>query len=250
VWSGLAIPQEVFDLLSQKAVVMPRPAGSAYSAWSKAVSVGCDVDLSSAVVAYRPAAGEERSVAAQEVSSVALLKAAPWRTFRWYFGQRHYSGTYWCATQRDHVIYESRLELANLLLDDFDPKVRHIVAQLFVLRAQVGGQVRKHILDYLLDSDDGPVVVDVVRRERMIQPEIALLCAWTHQIVESLGWAYLVANEPPRIRLANVRFLAGYRREAPREASRIACSRPMPEPPPVTMATRPPKSRRLTDPFH
>ena len=31
--------------------------------------------------------------------------------------------------------------------------------------------------------------------------------------VESLGWSYVVENEPPRIRLANVRFLAGYRRD-------------------------------------
>jgi hypothetical protein len=122
-------------------------------------------------------------------------------------------GTYWSATQRDHVIYESRLELANLLLADFDPAVHHIVAQPFVLHAEVGGQLRKHVLDYLLDSDHGPVVVDVVRHERMIQPKIALLCAWTREIVESLGWSYLAVNEPPRIRLANVRFLAGYRRE-------------------------------------
>jgi len=63
------------------------------------VSGAVDVDLGSAVVVYRPAAGEERSVSAEEVSPDALLHAAPWRTFRWYFGQRHYSGTYWCATQ-------------------------------------------------------------------------------------------------------------------------------------------------------
>jgi hypothetical protein len=73
-----------------------------------------DVDLGSAVVAYRPAAGAERSAAVGEVSTAALFQSAPWRTFRWYFGQRHYAGTYWFATQRDHVIYESRLELANL----------------------------------------------------------------------------------------------------------------------------------------
>jgi hypothetical protein len=42
----------------------------------------------------------------------------PWRVFRWYQGQQHYSGTYWSSTQRDHVIYESRLELAALLLSD------------------------------------------------------------------------------------------------------------------------------------
>lgn len=171
------------------------------------------VDLGSAAVAYRPAAGEERSVSAGEVSSVALFSAAPWRTFRGHFGQRHYSGTYWSATQGDHVIYESRLELANLLLADFDPAVRQIVAQPFLLRAEVGGRLCRHIPDYLLDTGDGPVVVDVVRRERMIQPEIVLLCAWTRRIVESLGWCYRVVNEPPRIRLANTRFLAGYRRD-------------------------------------
>jgi hypothetical protein len=142
-----------------------------------------------------------------------LFHAAPWRTFRWYFGQRHYSGTYWSATDRDHVIYESRLELGNLLLADFDQTVHRIVAQPFLLRAAVDGQMRSHIPDYLWETDDGPVVVDVVRVERIIHPRILLLCAWTKLIVESLGWSYLVVNEPPPILLANMRFLAGYRRD-------------------------------------
>lgn len=107
------------------------------------------VDLSTAVIVYRPAAGEERSVSAEKVSSAALFRATPWRTFCWCFGQRHYSGRYWSATQRGHVIYESRLELANLLLADFNPAVRHIVAQPFLMRAEMDGQVRKHIPDYL-----------------------------------------------------------------------------------------------------
>jgi hypothetical protein len=147
------------------------------------------------------------------VSPTALFRAAPWRTFRWYFGQRHYSGTYWSATERDHVIYESRLELANLILADFDPTVHHIVAQPFQLSARIDGEERRHILDYLWDSDAGPVVVDVVRTERMTNPHIVGLCAWTKEIVESLGWSYLVFNEPLAVRIANVRFLAGYRRE-------------------------------------
>lgn len=176
------------------------------------MSIGIDVDLGSAVVKYRPAAGEERSISARDVSSAVLFRAVPWRRFRWYFGQRHYSGTYWCATQCDHVIYESRLELANLLWADFDPAVRHIVAQPFVLRAEVNGKSRRHIVDYLFDTDIGPVVVDVVRSERMIQPDVLLLCAWTRMIVEAMGWSYRVVHEPPRVRLANVRFLAGYRR--------------------------------------
>ena len=89
------------------------------------------------------------------------------------FGQCHYSGTYWSATERHHVIYESRLELANLLLADFDSTVHHIVAQPFSLRAEVDGQFRRHVPDYLLDTDGGPVVADVVRTERMAHPKIA-----------------------------------------------------------------------------
>jgi hypothetical protein len=172
-----------------------------------------DPDLDSAAVTYRSAEGKERSLPLSETTAVALFAAAPWRTFRWYFGQRHYSGTYWSSTQRDHVIYESRLELANLLLADFDPTVRRIVAQPFILRANVDGQLRRHIPDYLWDTEVGPVVVDVVRYDRMQHPRIMLLCRWTRRVIESRGWSYVVVNEPPRIRLANVRFLAGYRRD-------------------------------------
>ena len=43
----------------------------------------------------------------------------------------HYSGTYWSATERGHVIYESRLELARLLFADFDASVNRIFAQPF-----------------------------------------------------------------------------------------------------------------------
>ena len=103
--------------------------------------------------------------------------------------------------------------MANLLLADFDPAAHHIVAQRFMLRAEVDGQVRKHTLDYLWDSDDGPFVGDVVRAERAIQSSVAYLCAWTQEIVESLGWSYRVVSQPPRVRLANVRYLAGYRSE-------------------------------------
>jgi len=39
----------------------------------------------------------------------------PWREFRWYRKQRHFSGSYWSATMQAPVGYESRLEYANLL---------------------------------------------------------------------------------------------------------------------------------------
>ena len=180
---------------------------------SVSVDVDVDVDVASAVIAFRTAAGEERSLPAGRVPVSALLAAHPWRTFRWYFGQRHYSGTYWSSTVGDHVIYESRLELSCLLRADFDPGVRAIVAQPFRLTVPVNGQPRRHIPDYLWDTVDGTVIVDVVRAERLAEPDVAALCAWTGRVVASLGWGYLVVSEAPAVELANIRFLAGYRRD-------------------------------------
>ena len=111
------------------------------------------------------------------------------------------------------MIYESRLELARLLFADFDRSVRHIVAQPFLLRAEVGGVLRRHIPDYLLFTGAGPLVVDVKPRHRVVKPENAFTFAWTRQVAESRGWRYEVWSEPPRAELENVRFLAGYRRD-------------------------------------
>lgn len=112
-----------------------------------------------------------------------------------------------------HVIYESRLELAHLLFADFDPTVRHIVAQPFLLRTTVDGKSYKHIPDYLLITDAGPAVVDVKPARRLADPKVAFTFGWTRELVEGRGWRYEVATEPNSVELANVRFLAGYRRE-------------------------------------
>ncbi|WP_331747700.1 TnsA-like heteromeric transposase endonuclease subunit (plasmid) [Streptomyces sp. NBC_00984] len=165
-------------------------------------------------VCVRLAEDEVREGLAWESVPVEMLSAAqPWRTFRWYMGQKHYSGSYWSSTQSDHVIYESRLELARLLYADFDRDVSAIVAQPFLLRAEVNGALRRHIPDYLLVTGEGPLVVDVKPRHRVARPEHAFTFAWTRSAVESKGWRYEVWSEPPDAELANVRFLAGYRRD-------------------------------------
>jgi hypothetical protein len=107
-----------------------------------------------------------------------LASAAPWRTFRWHKGQRHYSGTYWSATERGHVIYESRLELARLLFADFDTSVKRIIAQPFLLSAQAEAVVRRHVPDFLLLSDMGPTVVDVKPRLQLSKPKVSFTLAW------------------------------------------------------------------------
>lgn len=140
-----------------------------------------------------------------------FYNAAPWRTFRWYHGQKHYSGTYWSATEQAHVIYESRLELARLLFADFDADVHRIVAQPFLFRTIVDKRGRKHVPDFLLLTGDGPVVVDVKPFSQLAKPKVSFTLNWTRLLVEERGWRYEVWSEPPDAELATVRFLAGFR---------------------------------------
>ena len=130
-----------------------------------------------------------------------ISNAAPWRTFRWRHGQKHYSGTYWSATERAHVIYESRLELARLLFADFDPAVTRIIAQPFMIRALIEKRARRHVPDYLLLTDDGPVVVDVKPRSQLDEPKVKFTLDWTRTFVERRGWRYEVWSEPPATEL-------------------------------------------------
>ena len=148
-----------------------------------------------------------------DVSVDELQAAVPWRTFRWRHGQKHFSGAYWSSTQRDVVIYESRLELARLLFADFEPSVVGIVAQPFLLQTEVKAKQCRHIPDYLFVTNQGPVVVDVEPQRRLADPTTVSTFEWTRAAVQSRGWGYEVASEPPKMELENVRFLAGYRRD-------------------------------------
>lgn len=74
------------------------------------------------------ARGSRRRRPLLDCATARFEDAVPVRPFRWSWGGRHFSGVYWAATVRDHVIYESRLELTRLLFADFDPSVRGVVA--------------------------------------------------------------------------------------------------------------------------
>ncbi|MGP4088590.1 TnsA-like heteromeric transposase endonuclease subunit [Streptomyces sp. KR55] len=84
----------------------------------------------------------------------------PWRTFRWRDGQMHYSGTCWSSTIRDHVVYESRLELTRLLYADFDKDVTAVFAQPFLLSTTVDGRRRRHVPDFLVLREKGVPLAD------------------------------------------------------------------------------------------
>jgi hypothetical protein len=165
------------------------------------------------VFTRRSSDGSEVSMPWEQLTTDVVKSAVPWRTFRWYQDQRHFPGTYWSATEHGHVIYESRLELTRLLFADFDTSVSRIIAQPFLLTAQVEGSVRRHVPDFLLLSPDGPTVVDVKPRSRLSKPEVSFTLAWTKKLVQQRGWRYEVWSEPPEAELTNLRFLAGFRRD-------------------------------------
>ena len=124
----------------------------------------------------------------EQVTTDALASAAPWRTFRWHHGQRHFSGTYWSVTERGHVIYESRLELTRLSFADFDASVSRIIAQPFLLKAQISTSVRRHVPDFLLRSGRVPTVVDVKPYSLLSKPEVSFTLGGTRELIERRGW--------------------------------------------------------------
>ena len=169
--------------------------------------------VAEAQVSVRDAAGCVSTCALAAVDAVRLVAGRPWRMFRWRHGQAHYSGWYWCATSGGHVVYESRLELARLLLADFDPRVVAIAAQPFLVAAGAGKRMRRHVPDFLLINADGLVtVVNVKPSEQLADPKVAEALGWAEAMFTGRGWRHEIWSGACVTLLANVRFLAAYRR--------------------------------------
>jgi hypothetical protein len=113
---------------------------------------------------------------------------------------------------RDHVIYESRLELARLLMvpgsdggaDLCSAVPSHSNGRWCRAAARSGLS--------LVHRDGGVTVVDVKPRARLSRPAVAEALAWSRGAIAGRGWGYEVWSEPDPQLLANVRFLAAYRR--------------------------------------
>lgn len=139
--------------------------------------------------------------------------SVPWRTFRSYQGQRHYSGSYASVTMDKFVIYESRLELARLMLADFDSEIERIYAQPMRIGARVEGRARWHVPDFLLVKRAGTaLLVNVKPADLLTDPKIAAAMAWPGELAGRVGWEYEVWSGADPVVLENVRFLSSYKR--------------------------------------
>jgi TnsA-like endonuclease N terminal len=179
------------------------------------MSLGEEPPAGSVRVRYRRDDGQFADTPLDRLAVDDVMAGLPVREFRSYKGRQHYSGWYWSSTLARLLVYESRLELARIMLADFDPSVTGIAAQPFLLSGPDQGRTRRHVPDLLLVGADGGVtVVDVKAPSRMADPRVREQFAWTRRVCARRGWAFEAwPGADPRM-LANVRFLAGYRREA------------------------------------
>ena len=144
-----------------------------------------------------------------------VLAGMPVREFRWYRGRRHYSGWYWAATTGGHVAYESRLELARIVLADRDPDVVAMAAQPVWLAGVDGGRVRRHVPDLLLARRDGGLTfIDVKAAARLADERVVAQFAWMRQLCDRFGFGFEVWSGVDAAVLGNVWFLSGYRSRA------------------------------------
>jgi len=165
----------------------------------------------SAALALRLPDGSVTEMPLGAATARLVLSAVPWRTIRSRRGQRHFPGLHWSSTTGGHVVYESRLELARLLLADADREIVGIAAQPFL----VSDERRRHVPDFLFARGDGSVlIVNVKPADRLEDPRVAGALAWAEEVFASRGWQHEIwSAEDPHV-LSNTRFLAGYRRAA------------------------------------
>ncbi|MFF7337356.1 TnsA-like heteromeric transposase endonuclease subunit [Streptomyces sp. NPDC008163] len=164
------------------------------------------------VASIRYADGSTREVPFSLLRLRDFEESEPWRRVRSVHGMAHYSGDYASATTGGQVVYESRLELARLLLADFDPSVCGIFAQPLRMVAQVDGRVRSHVPDFLLVMRSGTVrIVNVKPASRLQDPKVAQALAWPGHLIERHGWEYEIWSGAEPTLLENIRFLAAYR---------------------------------------
>ena len=174
---------------------------------------GADREETGPLVWLRFAGDVTRPVPLDGLRWEYFADSVPWRRFRSRRGQAHLSGSYWAATTGGHVVHESRLELARLLLADFDPDVVGIHAQPCRLETRLAGRQRRHVPDFLLLSADATVtVVNVKPADRLADAKVAADLAWPGSLFTGHGWRYELWSGCDLVVLDNVRFLAGYRR--------------------------------------
>ncbi|WP_220183332.1 TnsA-like heteromeric transposase endonuclease subunit [Sphaerisporangium album] len=144
--------------------------------------------------------------------NIRFEQAPPVRPFDWSKGGTSFAGWYYSVTNADHVGYESWLERDRLILLDADPEVRGIASQPFWLHWHDGVRRRRHAPDYFVRLADGRGRVIDVRADDQIDDAAAQAFEASQRACRSVGWEFARVGVPDPVLMANMRWLARYRR--------------------------------------
>jgi hypothetical protein len=163
-------------------------------------------------VTWRTREGEAGAALA-DARGAAFEDVEPVRSFNAYRGQRYFPGWYWAVSTDRHVGYESWLERDHALLLDFDPAVVAFAAQPFWLSwwDRSSGQRRSHAPDFFARLVGGVGLVVDCRPQERIDERSAVSFAAARSACEAVGWCYRLVGAIDAVRVANLRWLAGYR---------------------------------------
>lgn len=156
----------------------------------------------------------------------------PVRSFPSYRGQSNFPGTYWSSTTGTFLEYESRLEMYDQMIVDFDWRSVAIATQPFFIHGSAGGRPWHHCPDtFVLYADGRKQVRDVKSRKDL--EDFKEQFDRTRAACAQVGWDYEVSSEPDEAYLRNVSWLAGYRRPLVDEGNYAealveACAEPVP----------------------
>ncbi len=127
--------------------------------------------------------------------------------------QKHIPGFFWVSQINELVWYESRLEMFTLKQLDFTQQIKSVLPQPFALHFKSDGKARLHTPDFLLWLEGNQrLLVNVKPRRYVDRPLNQRSFQACNELCETLGWSYVTLSEPNPIFLANLNWLAGYRR--------------------------------------
>jgi hypothetical protein len=146
-------------------------------------------------------------------AGTAFEDVTPVREFPSCRGQRHFPGLYWAASMNSHVGFDSWLERDHAVLLDFDPQVVAFASQPFWLhwRDAGTGQTRAHAPDFFARLNGGVGLVVDCRPVDRVDARSAAAFTAIGRACEAVGWGYRLVGEIDPVRVANLRWLAGYR---------------------------------------
>lgn len=171
------------------------------------------------LVGYCSGSGEcfdEQPLAAL-VARVDVRDLSPVRFPSSYKAQSHLPGYYWFSRMQGLIAYESRLEMATLMVLDADPRVTQVLAQPFTIHYFNDGRWCKHTPDFLVwhRPQNKVTVINVKPQKYTETPANIQKFSSCDAFCALSGWQYSTRSEPHPVLFANLSYLSAYRRDIP-----------------------------------